>query len=375
VVETVPALAFSTSADGSNQWVNRRWVEYSGLSPEATSGSGWRCVVHPDDLETHMKKWQSSLASGEPFENEARYRSGSGEYRWFLVRGVPLRDKHGRILKWYGTLTDIEDRKHAEEERQRSHRLLSELAHINRVSTMGELAAAIAHELKQPIAASITRGYTVIRWLKGDQPNVEQASIATTRIIEDGKRASDIIDRLQSLYKKSSPQRERVDVNDIIRQMVVLLRSEATGFAVSLRTELGADLPKTTADRVQLQQVLMNLMLNGIEAMKEIGGRLTVKSQLGEQGQLLISISDNGIGLPDDKVDQIFDSFFTTKLQGSGMGLAISRSIIEAHDGRLWATANEGRGASFHFTLPSEAVTPSQRETGLPMTFHDHKPK
>ncbi len=359
VVDTVPALAFSTSPDGCDQWVNRRWVEYSGLSPKAISGSGWRSVVHPDDLETHVKKWQSSMGSGEPFENEARHRSCSGEYRWFLVRGVPLRDEHGQILKWYGTLTDIEDRKHAEEERQRLHRLQSDLAHINRVSTMGELAASIAHDLKQPIAAAILSANTVIRLLERDQPNVERACRVTTRIIEDVRRASEIIDGLQSLYKKSPPQRERVDVNDIISQMVVLLRSEASRYAVSLRTQLGADLPKTTADRVQLQQVLMNLMLNGIEAMKETGGRLTVKSQLGEQGQLLISVSDNGIGLPDDETDQIFNSFFTTKPQGSGMGLAISRSIIEAHDGRLWATANDGRGASFHFTLPGEAVTPS----------------
>ena len=169
----------------------------------------------------------------------------------------------------------------------------------------------------------------------------------------------EIIDRLQSLYKKSPPQRELVDVNEIISQMVVLLRSEASRCEVSLRTQLGVDLPKITADRVQLQQVLMNLMLNGIEAMKETGGRLAVKSQLGEQGQLLISVSDDGIGLPDEEADQIFNSFFTTKPQGSGMGLAISRSIIEAHDGRLWATANEGPGAIFHFTLPSEAVPPS----------------
>jgi signal transduction histidine kinase len=298
--------------------------------------------------------------SGEPFENEARHRSASGEYRWFLVRGVPLRDEQGRILKWYGTLTDIEDRKHAEEELQRLHRLQSELAHTNRVSTMGELAAAIAHELKQPIAATITNASAVIRWLKRDQPNMERACSTTTRIIEDGMRAGEIIDRLQSLYKKLPPQRELVDVNEIISQMVVLMRSEASRGAVSLRTQLGTDLPKITADRVQLQQVLMNLMLNGIEAMKETGGRLTVKSQLGEQGQLLISVSDKGIGLPDDQADQIFNSFFTTKAQGSGMGLAISRSIIEAHDGRLWATANEGRGAIFRFTLPSEAVTPSR---------------
>jgi signal transduction histidine kinase len=223
---------------------------------------------------------------------------------------------------------------------------------------MGELAASIAHELKQPIAAVITSANTVLRWLQRDQPNVEAACRTTTRIIEDGRRAGEIIDHLQLLYKKLPPQRELVDVNEIIAQMVMLLRGEASRCGVSLRTQLGADLPKTTADRVQLQQVLMNLMLNGFDAMKETGGLLTVKSELAEPGQLLISVSDNGIGLPDDNADQIFNSFFTTKPQGSGMGLAISRSIIEAHDGRLWATANEGRGASFHFTLPSEELKP-----------------
>ena len=222
---------------------------------------------------------------------------------------------------------------------------------------MGELAASLAHELKQPLAAAITSANTVLRWLNRDRPNVEQACKTTTRIITDGKRATDIIDRLQSLYQKSPPQRELVDVNEIIKQMVMLLRSEASRSGVSVRAQLDSDLPRTKADRVQLQQVLMNLMLNGIEAMKETGGLLKVTSQLGKQGQLLITVSDNGIGLPDDNADQIFNSFFTTKPRGSGMGLAISRSIIEAHHGVLWATANEGRGASFHFTLPVEDVT------------------
>ena len=166
---------------------------------------------------------------------------------------------------------------------------------------------------------------------------------------------ADIIDRLRSLYKKSPPKRELVEVNEIVREMVVLLRGEANRYAVSIRTDLAADLPKITADRVQLQQVLMNLMLNAIEAMKETGGVLTVKSQLDQDGRVMISVSDTGVGLPAEKADQIFNAFFTTKPQGSGMGLAISRSIVESHGGRLWATANDGRGATFHFTLPIAA--------------------
>jgi PAS domain S-box-containing protein len=357
VIDTIPALAFSSSPDGKNEWVNRRWVEYSGLSPEASSGSGWRSMVHPDDLDEHVKKWQRSLASGEPFENEARRRSAKGEYRWFLVRAVPLRDAYGIILKWYGTLTDIEDRKKAEQERERLLQLEADLAHVNRVSTMGELAASLSHELKQPIAAAITNAKTCLRWLAREHPDIEGAREAMMRVVKDGNRAAEIINRLRSFYKKGAPlERELVDVNEVVREMLELLRSEAARYSICVRTDLTAELPRVTADRVQLQQVVMNLMLNGIEAMKDTGGELTVKSERGENGELLMSISDSGVGLPSEKADQIFDAFFTTKPQGSGMGLTISRSIIESHSGRLWAGANAERGVTFYFTLPSERV-------------------
>jgi len=229
---------------------------------------------------------------------------------------------------------------------------------------MGELAASLAHELKQPIAAAIMNANTCIRWLKRDQPAVDEALEATSRILKDGTRATEIIERLRSLYKKDLPQRDLVEVNEIIREMVELLRAEANQYAVSIRTDLVADLPKITADRVQLQQVFMNLILNAIEAMKETGGVLTVKTQLGEDGQLLISVSDTGVGLPKEKSKQIFDAFFTTKPQGSGMGLSISRSIVESHGGRLWATANNGRGATFHFIFPTSADVVGVSDTG-----------
>jgi signal transduction histidine kinase len=201
----------------------------------------------------------------------------------------------------------------------------------------------------------MTNAKTSLRWLKREQPDVHEAIEVTSRIVKDGHRATEVIDRLRSLYKKDPPQRELVEVNEIIREMVELLRAEANQYAVSIRTDLVADLPKITADRVQLQQVFMNLILNAIEAMKETGGVLTVKTQLDEDGQLLISVSDTGVGLPKEKTEQIFDAFFTTKPQGSGMGLSISRSIVESHGGRLWATANNGRGATFHFILPTSA--------------------
>jgi signal transduction histidine kinase len=225
---------------------------------------------------------------------------------------------------------------------------------------MGELAASLSHELKQPITAAIMDANTCLRWLNRDQPDLEEARKATRRIVNDGTRAAEIINRLRTFYKKDTPpERELVDVNEVIRAMLVLLRGQADGHSVSLRTDLGAELPKVTADRVQLQQVLMNLMLNGIEAMKVTPGKLTIKSELGQDGQLLISVSDTGVGLPAEKADQIFNAFFSTKPQGSGMGLAICRSIVEAHSGRLWASANNGGGATFQFTLPVEATRSS----------------
>jgi signal transduction histidine kinase len=217
---------------------------------------------------------------------------------------------------------------------------------------LGELLASIAHDIKQPIAGAITNANAGLRWLKRDQPDLEEVRQAVERVKRDGSRANEIIDRLRALYKKTPPKRELVDINEIISEMVAMLRGEANRFAISIRTDLAADPPKITADRVQLQQVLMNLMLNGIEAMRDTGGVLTIKSQP-EDGSVLISVSDTGVGLPPEKPEKIFEAFFTTKPQGSGMGLAISRSIVESHHGRLWATPNDGRGASFHFSLPT----------------------
>jgi signal transduction histidine kinase len=234
--------------------------------------------------------------------------------------------------------------------------LKTDLAHTNRVSTMGELVASISHELAQPITVTTANAKASLRWLQRDPPDLTEVRKGTERIIEAGSLASEIINRLRSLYKKSSPKRELVAINEVIGDMVLLLRGEANEYAVSIRTGLAADLLEIAADRVQLQQVLMNLMLNGIEAMKETGGVLTVKAGRGEGGQVLISVSDTGVGLPAGRADEIFNAFFTTKPQGSGMGLAISKSIVESHGGRLWATSHDGRGATFQFTLATEGL-------------------
>jgi PAS domain S-box-containing protein len=335
-------------------FVNHHWVEYTGLSTEKTMGSGWEAAVHPADLPRYVQRRGASVASGEPFEHEVRFRrAADGEYRWFLSRGVPLRDSGGKIVKWYGISTDIEDRKRAENERERLRQLEADLAHVNRVSTLGEMAASLAHEIKQPIAAAITSANSCIEWLSHEPPNLDRARAAAARIDKYGNRAAEIIDHIRSLYRKSPPQRELIDLNEIVHEIFPLLQGEAIRHSIAMRSDLGAELPKIKADRVQLQQVFMNLMLNAIEAMKDEGGELIVKSQR-QDGQLLLSVSDTGPGLPNGNVDGIFSAFFTTKPQGSGMGLAISRSIVESHGGRLWATVNDGRGATFHFALPTD---------------------
>jgi signal transduction histidine kinase len=476
-------------------------------------------AFHPEERPRIEEEWRATVATGAPFEKEVRIRRADGEYRWFLIRAVPLRDEVGRIVKWYGTITDIEDRKRAamllagekrlleiiargdsralildalcrlveelasgslssillldaktnrlrhgaapslprsytkaidglvigpsagscgtaayraepvivsdiatdplwvnyrdlalthelracwsrpilssegkvlgtfgtyyreprsptaEEhdvvehithlasialEREQAEEVLrqaqADLAHVNRVTTMGELTASLAHEVNQPIAAVVTNAGACLQWLAGDTPNLEEARAAATRIVKGGTRAAEIISRIRLLFKKHTPQRESVDVNEVIREMIVLLRSEITRYSISVRTEQAADLPQVMSDRVQLQQIMMNLIINGIDAMKDVDGRreLAIKSQRGENKQIMVSVSDTGVGLPPHQTDQIFNAFFTTKLHGTGMGLSISRSIIGAHGGRLWAADNSPRGASFHFTLPTK---------------------
>lgn len=617
VIDTIPTLAWCNRPDGPNEFLNKAWHEYTGLSPEVSHGWGWQAAFHPEDLPPLMKRWQELLISEEPGEIESRLRRHDGVYRWFLIRVEPFREETGAITRWYGTCTDIEDRKRVEEalqrsefylregerlvhmgswafnpsgffgywsqelfriygldpqqgaptleqylatlhpqdresmaeiiktmhaehrgcdvtkrivrpdgehryircvgipvveggvlkgfigtamdvteqelltqelerrqaymgeaqklshtgswawspatdnryysdecyrvlgfephgppppletvmrrihpddqaycreqverairekvdcefdyrivhpdkrvrdihcighpildrsgnlvelvgtviditerkradeehqaaerERERLHQLEDQLAHINRVSMMGEMAASLAHEIKQPIAAAMTSANSCIEWLAHVPPNLDRARAAAAKIDKYGNRAAEIIDRIRSMYRKSPSQRELVDVNEIVLEIFTLLQGEAVRYSVEMRSELAAEVPKITADRVQLQQVFMNLSLNAIEAMNESGGELTVRSQQ-QDGQLLFSVSDTGPGLPVGSNDQIFSAFFTTKPQGNGMGLAISRTIVESHGGRMWAGANDGRGATFHFSLPTEVL-------------------
>jgi PAS domain S-box-containing protein len=509
LTEALPQLVWGAGPDGACDYFSTQWTTYTGISESGLLGWAWMEALHPDDREPTRQFWTESVAGRQPYDVEYRIRRSDGTYGWFKTRGTPIRDTEGRIVKWFGTCTDISDRKRveqalkdqdqelrqardlleikvmertkelrrseayleeaqrlsktgswarvsatgemrywseecyrvlgfepqdglprfetflqhvhpddqrkvwetaeragrekvdyevdyrivhpggdvrdihtvghpvltpsgdvvefvgtvmdvterrqAEKERERLRQVQADLAHINRATTMGELTASLAHEINQPIAAAATDARTCLRWLTREQPDMGEARESAVRMVNAVTRAADIISRLRQLFKKGAPRTSLVDLGEVIQEMVVLLRSEASRHSVLILTELSEDLPRAVADRVQLQQVLMNLMLNGIEAMQDTksGGQLTIRSLRGEGGQSLISVSDTGKGLPPDQADQIFNAFFSTKAQGTGMGLSISRSIIESHGGRLWATSNSGRGASFNFTLPS----------------------
>src|SRR6202140_4729162 len=328
-----------------------------GLDPEGgiPSDEAFYQRIHPEDRDRVRRDvFLESLDEGAHFDVDFRVVLPGGAIKYVRSTGHPVRNVSGDLLEYVGTSIDVTERKRADEERERLRQVQADLAHLSRVTTMGELTASLAHEIRQPISAAITNAKTCLRWLGRDEPDVAEACEAASRLVKDVTRAADIIGRLSSLFKKGAMQRELVDVNELIREMIVLLRSEASRYSVSIRTELAEGLPKVMAARVQLQQVFMNLMLNGIDAMKETSGgsELAIKSET-DDGQLLISVSDNGVGLPPEQGDQIFQTFFTTKDNGTGMGLPISRSIIESHGGRLSAIGNTGRGATFQFTLPA----------------------
>jgi len=313
-------------------------------------------TLHPEDEPVVRATLENAVRAGRDYDiRDFRIRrADDGQIRF--LRTIGHRNPVGEIGEYVGITMDITELKRAEEERERLRQLEADLAHINRVNMMGELAAALAHEIRQPIAASITSANACLRWLARDPPDLERARAAAARIEQDGNRAADVINHLRSFYKKGTPpERGIVDLKDIIREMTALLRKEAVRHSIRIHSELHEDMPNVLADRVQLQQVFMNLMLNAIDAMKDTGGKLTISSRLTPEGQLIVSISDTGVGLPAENTERIFDAFHTTKPQGTGMGLAITRSIVEAHGGRVWATANQEAGATFHFTLAAKA--------------------
>ena len=479
IINTMPVLAWSALPDGGIDFFNKRWLDYTGLSAGEALGWGWSKAFHPDDFDRIANYWRSHIISGEAGEFEARLRRFDGEYRWFLFRGSPLRDGSGAILKWYGTNTDIHDRKLAEQQVRRSeaslaesqrltrvgsfswrvatgevkwseqlyrifefdpdspvsvqlirsrihpddllaansileearlgqphleneHRILmpdgsikylrfvahascdqdgqleyigaiqdvtqrqlaeealakarADLAKITRITSLGAFTASIAHEVNQPLSGIITNAGTCLRMLNSAPPNIEGAKETVRRAIRDGNRASDVITRLRALFSKKEVIAEPVDLNEATREVIALSLNDLQRQQVILQLELADSLPSILGDRIQLQQVVLNLVRNASEAMSGVENRprkLMIRTEH-EGGNVRLAVEDSGIGFAAEGAERIFESFFTTKEDGMGIGLSVSRSIIEAHQGRLWATPNEGHGATFAFTIPCE---------------------
>ena len=336
-------------------YVSGEWYRVSGFDPGAGTPTWAQRLarVHPDDCAAFQAKIERAIAEKSDYDVEFRIVPPGGPVRFIRSVGHPVLDPSGELLQFLAVEIDVTDSRQAEEERERLRQQLAHLAHLDRVSTIGELTASLAHEIKQPIGAAVTNAAACLRLLNRDQPDVAEARDAALEMARDARRAADIVDRVRSLYQKGTPRQEAVDVNQVIEEMVGMLAGEASKFSVAMRTNLAHGIPKVLADRVQLQQALMNLMLNGIEAMHDSPGELSIESGLAEDGQVLVSVTDAGIGLPAGDAVRIFNAFVTTKPHGTGLGLAITRSIIESHGGSIRAFANPGPGATFQFALPA----------------------
>jgi PAS domain S-box-containing protein len=355
IVESSHDAIVSKSLNGVITSWNKGAERLFGYAAEEAVGQNITLIIPPERRDEE-RTIVEQLTRGERVDHFETVRMRKdGSLLDVSLTISPMKDASGRVVGASKLARDITERKRAEEALREAQ---ADLARVSRVTTMGELTASLAHEVNQPIAAAVTNANTCLRWLARDHPDLEEAREAASRIVKDATRAAGIVSRVRLLFKKGTPQRELVDVNEVAREMIVLLGDEASRHSISVRTELAEDLPHVIGDRVQLQQVLMNLIVNGVDAMQDMDGprELIIKSQPAENNELLLSVSDTGVGLPRHQADQIFNAFFTTKTHGTGMGLRISRSIIESHGGRLWVADNSPRGATFQFTLPAATV-------------------
>ena len=353
VIQTIPAFVWCSSADGRFEHVNERWWAYVGVSPEAETKPNWLSHRHPEDTQRVRQEWFKCVATNRRFEAEFRHRDPDGVYRWFKMIGEPLLDSAGSVLRWYGLLVDVEDRKNAEHNLQMLQARLSRAAQL---ATAGELAASIAHEVSQPLSAIFSSAEASMQWLQEETLNLANARRDVERIVRCARDAAEVVDRVRALFKRSAPAKAPVHMNHLLAEVLLLLQNELIRRKISVNADVDEALPPVWVDRVQIQQVLVNLILNAIDAIEMAEGalrKISICSRRGLVGMVVVEVRDYGIGLQDP--DKLFDSFFTTKEKGLGMGLSISRSIIEAHEGKLWCCPTGGSGATFCLMLP---ITP-----------------
>jgi PAS domain S-box-containing protein len=360
LTETIPEMLWSATPEGAIDYCNARVLDYTGFSAEEIMGGGWTKLLHPDDVDQAVRTWMSCVTTGTPYRVEVRtFHVADRTYRWCVTTALPLLDQQGRILKWHGTVVDMHDWKQAQEELRNTQ---AKLAHMTRVMTMGVLTASIAHEVNQPLSGIITNANTCLRMLTADPPNVDGARETARRTIRDGNRASEVITRLRALFAKKGTTAEAVDLNEATREVIALFLSRLQKDRVILRTELADHLPLVAGDRVQFQQVILNLLQNASDAMSTVDNRprqLLIRTERDEGDCVRLTMQDAGVGFDPQVADRLFEVFYTTKNDGMGIGLSVSRSIIESHRGRLWAASNDGPGATFSFSIPRlpEGVT------------------
>jgi PAS domain S-box-containing protein len=355
MLQNIPVAAWSVAPDGTPDIVNQLWYEYTGQTPEYVNSNpdAWMGTIHPDDRERASQSYWEGIRSGKGLTMEARFlRARDGQYRWHLNRAVPVRDREGNVLRLVGTSTDVHDLREAQEALRNSQ---TEFAHVTRVMTMGELTASIAHEVNQPLGAIVTSAAAGARWLATKPPQMDKARRALERIADDGRRAAEVIRRIRALMKRQAPRKEWLDINETIVEVIALAQHQLRRSEIQVDTHLGRDLPPIRCDRVHLQQVLLNLIINAIEAMNGIKERLrklTIVSAMDGADAVSVEVRDSGTGLDPEHAPHLFEPFYTSKAEGLGVGLSISRSIVEAHGGRLSAAANSPYGAAFFFSLP-----------------------
>jgi PAS domain S-box-containing protein len=350
IVDSIPGAVVVQNPSGDIEFVNQQATQYFGATFEQFKAYLKCGLVHEEDFPQFVAAQERAFASGQAFEHEFRGRRADGEYRWIHQRTLPLKDNAERVVCWYGLLIDVHEQKMALEALRRTQAKLSRAAQI---ATVAELSASIAHEINQPLAAVVTNGHACLSWLSAEMPNVERAVLSAEKVIRNGNNAAQVVQRMRALFQHAPPSMDRLNMNEIVEEVCGLMRDEAQRKAVMLRTDLHPNLPDVVADRVQLQQLLANLTRNAIEAMEPITDRpkeISIKSASDSQG-IVVHVADLGVGFSD--VESLFEPFVTSKAKGMGMGLAICRSIVEAHEGRIWATSNEGAGATFSFSLPS----------------------